>query len=140
MDRWNQEVFRKFSMHYPVVADKVVDQIYIGDGECMFTLSDNYKVRYDVFDNNVSYIYPRTGNPTRLTEEEWLQEFSRRLRKKMWMNDVTQKQLSKEINISERMVSKFVNGKKEPGYYIVSRIASYLKCDVRELTDFDYLL
>ena len=91
-------------------------------------------------ENGESYLYNDSTNVlTRLpndrnnmTEEECSKEFGRRLRRIMLIKGVSQLELSELTEISRVLLSRYMNGKSNPGFYNIDKIARALDCSVDE--------
>ena len=127
---------RSFIMHYPIRNRHIVEQTYIGDLESIFVLSDGSRILYDEGYGGFMELKQRDF----LTDEEWLTEFARRLRKKICLSRLTQKDVADSIGVSENSVSNYICGRTIPNALILKRLADCLECDIQELTTFDYLL
>lgn len=134
------EAYELFLMYYPGKERTITDQINIGDNEYMFYINDGRRVRFDAVEHTMSYIKYKDN----LTYEEldtiWINEFSRKLKKKLKLNRFTQKDFANEIGVTERTIHNYINGKSIPDYLILRRIARILDCTIEDLTNFDYLL
>lgn len=135
----NNNVYRMFSLYCPNYSDFVYDQEYLGDFETLFFLEDGDKILFDELNKKWKLISP-SPDKTELTDDEWIAEFSRKLKKKLSLKHMTQKELGELIGVSTFAVSRYVNGIQTPPILILRKIASVLNCSVEELINFDYLL
>lgn len=71
-----------------------------------------------------------------MEEEAWKEEFSKRLRNRMWKCGMLRWQLSNKTGISEVMLSRYMNGQAVPSLYNTKKIARALKCPVAHLSEF----
>ena len=65
-----------------------------------------------------------------MSEQQCREEFSIRLKRLMYRQGVTQKELSEETGISEMTISNYMNGKRTPSFYNVDKISKALKCSI----------
>ena len=138
---FEEHMLKNFSLMYPSTSELVVNHKYIGDFEMVFELSDGSKVRYDEYGNGIETIkHSYYEDRTELSEEEWKKEFTRKLKKKLKLKGVTQKELASAIEVSEVAISRYISGKRIPSMYTVIKIAKFFHCPIDDLTDFDYLL
>lgn len=138
MSYTNYDALYNFKLYYPNKNVEVIDQIYVGDGETVFTLSDGNKVLFDELTCGFMRIRPNeTGE---LLDEDWRKEFKRRLRKKILFSRKSQKDIAEAIGISTNTMSNYVNGRRIPDARIIDRLARVLNCTANDLTNFDYLL
>lgn len=129
-----------FKMMFPVYNDKIIDYMNIGDMETIFYMTDGSKVIFDALDRTAIYIKPRTDSDAELSEEEWRKEFSRKLKRKLALRNMTQKNLAVQTDISYNSISRYSRGERTPDIFIIKKIAKALNCEAAELMDFDYLL
>lgn len=136
MNAIDENTKRRFLMYYPIDNVEVIEQVYIGDMETIFTLSDGSKVLYDESCDGFMQI-KRLGY---ITDEMWLDEFTRKLRKKITLSRIPQKEIAESTGVSENSMSRYLNGKTIPNALVLRRLADCLRCSIEELTTFDYLL
>lgn len=139
MSDWSENTFRVFEDYYPDYAKQVIDQKDIGDMETVFVLDDGNKILFNEIGATIRFIRPLPPEQIRLTDEQWLKEFSRRVKKKMRLQRLTQADLSKQLDVSMPTVNRYVNGKSKPDYLLLQDLANVLKCNINEITDFWYL-
>ena len=51
------------------------------------------------------------------------------LKLQMWKSGIRQNRLARELNLDETVVSKIINGYRQPSTQLKSRIAQYLRID-----------
>ena len=129
-----------FKMMFPVYNDKIIDYVDIRDMETIFYMKDGSKVIFDALDRTAIYIKPRTDSDAELSEEEWRKEFSRKLKRKLAMRNISQKNLAVQTGMPYNTVCRYARGDRTPDIFIIKKIAKALNCEVVELIDFDYLL
>lgn len=117
---------------------EITELINIGDLDTLVILTDGRKIIYDELYDRLIHIPISDGND--ISEERWRKEFSRKIKKKMAIRAVTQKDLSKLLDMSQQSISNYINGRTIPNIFVIRRLANYFKCSVSDLTDFDYLL
>ena len=71
-----------------------------------------------------------------MTEQEWLNEFSDNLKSLLKDALMTQRELADDTNLSESVISDYVNGRKLPGIRSILNISYSLDCDLHDLIDF----
>ena len=125
---------------FPVYRDKITNFIYIGDMETIFYMHDGGKVIFDELNKSAQYIDPHTYGQDGLPEEEWLNEFSRKIKRKLSMKNMNRKELASMVGVPLNTIYRYVKGERVPNIFIIKKIAQVLECDVRELVNFDYLL
>lgn len=130
---------RTFELYYPLRGLEIISQSYIGDLETIFELSDGRRILFDETRNSLMTLLPHEDGSD-IADEEWEKEFKRRLRKKIALSPYTQKELCEIVDISENSMSNYVNGRRIPDITTLRGLARALKCTLRDLTDFDYLL
>lgn len=68
-----------------------------------------------------------------MTEEQWMQEFAKKLKHKMDSEGVDQRELAVRSSISESTISRYISGSQMPKLYAVVRIAKVLQASLYEL-------
>lgn len=137
LDR-NSNTFRLFEHyeHYdPPASERTVDEKYIGDFETIFILEDGSRILFDEMTKSTRIIIPAIDE----SDDIWLKEFSRKIKKKMKFKRITQIELADNIGISRLTVSRYVNGQRVPDYLTLKKISKVLNCPLDEITDFWYL-
>ena len=137
LDR-NSNTFRLFEYyeHYdPPASEQTVDEKYIGDFETIFILKDGSRILFDEITKSTRIIIPAIDE----SDDIWLKEFSRKIKKKMKFKRITQIELAASIGISRLTVSRYVNGQRVPDYLTLKKISKVLNCPLDEITDFWYL-
>ena len=130
-----------FKIMFPVYNDKIIGSEYIGDMETIFYMSDNSKVIFDELDKTAMYIAPRNDRQAELSEEEWRREFSRKLKRKLALKNITNMDLVILTGLSYNSICRYTRGERVPDIFTIKRFAKVLNCeDISELTNFDYLL
>lgn len=71
-----------------------------------------------------------------MSEQEWLDMFSRNLVSLMFECGMSQSELAYESGLSKAAISKYVNRERMPKPTAILNIAYALRCDVSELIDF----
>ena len=72
-----------------------------------------------------------------VTDEEWRQEFGRRLNRALWKKGMVQETLADEVGISRQMLGKYMNGKAVPSARNISKLSRVLDCQTSDLIDID---
>lgn len=135
-DDYVKKVFLRL---FPMYTD-VADYYSIGDMETMFVMSDRSKVIFDELNKTSKYIEAHSSDITELTEEEWLNEFSRKLKRKLFLSKMTKKELSEKTGISINTIYRYTKGERVPDIFSIKKIAKALNRESIEFTDFDYLI
>lgn len=135
----NQFVTKRFKLLFPSYADEIIRCKYIGDGETIFYIRDGSKVIFDDLEGSATYIAPRDSNDICLSEEEWRREFARKLKRKLKLRYMTQKELASLTGISYASLRKYMHAESTPNAYILNKISKVLKCHDAELIYFSYL-
>lgn len=137
LDR-NSNTFRLFE-HYepydPPASEQTVDEKYIGDFETIFILKDGSRILFDEMTKSTRIIIPAIDE----SDDIWLKEFSRKIKKKMKFKRITQIELADNIGVSRLTASRYVNGQRVPDYLTLKKISKVLNCPLDEITDFWYL-
>ena len=125
-------VFNEFVKMCPWAVDKVVHWNSSDVGEIVVELDDGGVVQYDKiiktwrFARNLQELKD-LRTPT--NEEEWKQEFSWRLYRKMVSKGLSQDDLAFEANIS---ITKYMNGTSVPSAYNLLKIAKAMHLSIED--------
>lgn len=124
-----QDVYNKFRQDFPGLAEEATSWWPSGRCEITIVLEDRSRIVYDELERAFRYIpdVPRT-------EEQWRIEFADNLKRLMRRAGITSQELSDRVDVSTRMISKYLNHKATPSHYIIERISIVLGCSVNELT------
>lgn len=128
-----------FMLYCPFNNVEVVDQESIGDYDTIFKLSNGERILFDTLSKGVKWLRPHEKNEE-LTDDEWHKEFRRKLRKKITLSRLSQKELACVLGVSENTISNYVTGKRYPNIQVFMKMCKTFKCTMDELTNFDYLL
>lgn len=72
----------------------------------------------------------------RMSEIQWLHMFGDNLKCLLYEANMTQRELAKELEITESAVSRYISGERMPSLTTVINISYILDCDVSEMVDF----
>lgn len=72
----------------------------------------------------------------RMSEIQWLHMFGDNLKCLLYEANMTQRELAKELDITESAVSRYISGERMPSLTTVINISYILDCDVSEMVDF----
>lgn len=72
-----------------------------------------------------------------MTEKNLRELFSKRIRQKIVLNNINQRELAKRAGLSEVSLSRYIQCKRKPTYDIVIRIAKALNCEPGDLINID---
>ena len=122
-------VYAKFEEDFPGLAQEATSWWPSGRCEITVALEDESRVVYNELERSFRHI----PNNTR-TEDRWRIEFSYKLKYLMGQRGITSQELAERVGVSTRMISKYLNHKSTPSYYVIEQIAIVLRCSVTELT------
>lgn len=71
-----------------------------------------------------------------MSEQEWLEQFSEKLKDLLDLESMTQKELAQETDLSVGAINSYINGCKIPGVKALLRIANVFGISVDELVNF----
>lgn len=71
-----------------------------------------------------------------MSEQEWLEQFSEKLKDLLDLESMTQKELAQETDLSVGAINSYINGYKIPGVKALLRIANVFGISVDELVNF----
>ena len=139
---WDYAI-EEFAMHYPSLADRVVDWYPCGQFEIVVKLDNGRRMLFRWIDkscykvmNNEDLITLYTAedyDEEYIDEETWRNNFAAKLNEKIRVNCMDQGLLAERTGISQVMISKYLNAKATPSFYRIEQIARALKCSVSEL-------
>lgn len=121
---------------YTYMADRMKSWSPYDETRIIIEINDGYNYIYDASDDSLNLFLNRVETENILSEEEWLERFSRRLCYKMKKAEISQGKLSEMTGISTVTLSKYMNGRAMPSAYKIKQIAKCLGCYMRELTEF----
>lgn len=127
----SDKLYRDVLEHNPdVKPEKVKSFMAINEYDLLITYTNGKRELFDTFDGYRRYIKYETDA---LTEEEHRKEFPKLLYKIMRRKGITQKQLAERLNVSQSMISHYINGKALPGYSMLKKMANVLECSIDDL-------
>jgi len=126
----NREARINLRDYWPSVAEKAIDIYEQGDFELVVKCNDGTAILYDDFDKTVRKL---PSDSRAMTDEEYHREFRMRLRKIMHRKNINQRELSEITGISQVSISNYINGRTNPSFYAVDKIAKALGCSMEDL-------
>lgn len=133
-DIW-EPVLNSLEERYPNIAKRIVDWYPVGRNEIMVKTDDGDRSIFNYIGASLRKLN-FDNDTTGITEEQWRNEFSKRLCTKMSSSGMAQWQLARLTGISEMTISKYMNGRSTPSAYNIRKLAIALNCSVQELSDF----
>ena len=135
LEKWD-DIFETFEQRYQHIVEKMVRWYPSGRDEFTVVLNDGTKIVYNYFRDQVRKTYVPDSDSSEYTEDDWLKEFSIRLKNKMKERHIGRDQLSDMTGISTVSLSKYMNCKAVPSTYNARTIAKALECSMYELYEF----
>ena len=129
-----QFIYDEFAAYFPLIHESVVSWKESGKLEITVYLNDGTSGRYDLYTHRYSHIPNRPDGM--LTDEEWAEEFGRRLRREMRIARISQPELAERIGVSRATICSYVNGRSMPTGRNISAIANVLGIPKSMLVDF----
>lgn len=130
----DMDIYESYTRMFPGLAEITTEWKSIGMGEIRVTLEDGDEYIYDSMDQTL--IPLRRNGFT--DEERWLNEFGRRLKKKMYMRGITQTEVAERCGVTQATVSKYLSGRSMPSAYAIKQIAGLLNCSPDDLFNIAY--
>lgn len=124
-----KRMFDNFIMRFPFIAEKVVEYWESSDYGITVRLEGGDIFLYDDVDGSIRKL-PKNSNV--MTEDECRNEFGNRLRRLLAVKTISQDELCDRVGIHPVMLSRYMNGKTTPSFYIVDKIAKVLNCSIDE--------
>lgn len=122
-----------FESRYKRFFDQMVDWYSTDRYEIVAILDDGMKLTYNYLTGKIRFL---KDSESKITEEDWVKDFSMILRQKIFLRGMSQGDLSEATGISKVSISKYMTGKSIPSYYNMTKIAQALECSVSEFTNY----
>lgn len=123
-------IFSNLELYYPDTLEQMQSWYASGDWEVTLKLKDGTRWMFDGRENLLSKI--RDDN---ISQEEYCEEFSRRLYRKMRDAGVGTEELAERLGVARSTVSRYLNCHTIPSGYVIMRIAQILQCSPNDLYD-----
>lgn len=120
-------MFNNFTMRFPFIAEKAIDWCKSSEYDITVRLEDGSIFLYDDMEGSIRKL---PSDSRSLTKEECDREFGERLMRMMRRKIITQAELSERTGLDQAQISRYLNGKNSPSFYIVDKIAKALNCSV----------
>ena len=135
-DYWNN-IWGLFECDYPQLAEQAIGWHPSGRHEIVIQYPGGRRDVYNSFlPNDMKHrIVHNPNNPidyNKISEEEWMIEFGKCLKKKMLVSGIDQEQLSRLSGISRVSINRYLNGKSIPNARNLQMLASALRCSINE--------
>ena len=127
------DLFDEMARYFPAIAEDTAECDEKSCFELVVTLRDGSRFLYDDVDKSVRKL-PKSERL--MSEEECRSEFGHRLRKMMIRKGLTQAELSNKSGVPQPMISGYMTGRTNPGFFNVDKLAKALDCST---DDFRYL-
>lgn len=125
----SKEIQNNCAMHFPFIMENSIEYNVVGDHELVIKTKDgNLWSYYDL----TGTIRKLPQDCSDLSEEQCKNEFGIRLRRIMELKGITQAALAKLVGVDQPSISKYVNGKWIPSFFILDKIARVLDCSMDE--------
>lgn len=124
----NEDDYRRYELHHPTMASHTVNMYkYDSYGNYIAKLDDGRVLLWNYIRDRIRFM----KDPCSMTEEECCIEFGNRLKEIMRIkNWMTQEQLSRCTGISQQEISKYINGRRNPGLYNLHKLSLALECSI----------
>lgn len=130
-------IYDEFKNTYPSKRKEAIHYEPFGFAEILIFMKDGSKYVYNHQYRRLRCIRdPRPiPEPEPINDEEWLNEFSKKLRKAMKNKHVNQRELSELTGVSRQAINRYLNCEREPGITTVRKIAIALDCKFSDLLE-----
>lgn len=131
-------ILNDFIENHRINMDDVVDWYPSGYMEITVRMRDDTKYAYDYISKSsrrICKLYD-DNDINDISEEEFKEEFARRLRKKIKNLGMSIEEFAIDSGVSKQMLHKYLNGSSIPSAYSLMKIAASLGCSISELTEF----
>ena len=121
-----------FKLYFPLIAENAVRyQIDHKYNELTVTLANGHKLLFNGFDHS----FRNLPDYDDMSDRDIKNEFGKRLRRIMERKYFTQEQLAEAAGVQQSNLSSYINGKVNPTFATVYKIARALGCSI---DDFGY--
>lgn len=127
--RIHNYLLKNLRMNYADIFNNASDFRFTRASEVIIIMNDGVRLVYNDMDKTVREL----PSADTLSKDQCVREFGFRLRSIMHQKGVTQAELAVRTGMPQTSLSRYVNGKHEPGLYNVDRIATALGCSVDDL-------
>lgn len=127
------QLIEDFKLHFPLIAENAVRyEVNRKFNELTVIFANGRRMLFDGFECS----FRNLPDINDLSDRDIKNEFSKRLRRIMYIKHVTQEELSELTDIKQPQISLYINGKATPNFYTADKIARALGCS---MDDFRYL-
>lgn len=128
-------IYDEFKDTYPSKHKETIHYEPFGVAEILIFMKDGSKYVYNHQYHRLRCVQePRPiPEPEPLSDEERLNEFSKKLRKVMKSRHINQRELSELTGISRQAINRYLNGERIPDIRIIFRIMDALECEPNDL-------
>ena len=120
----DENLLHNFELDYPEIYYSDVDDIVESDDlELTITTKNGKRYVYDGLTKSLRQLPSRFED---VDDHLFRREFGIRLRRKMMLKGITQRMLSKMIDVSQPAISNYLIGKNSPTLYMAEKLARAL--------------
>lgn len=130
-------IYDEFKNAYPSKRKEAIHYEPFGVSEILIFMKDGSKYVYNQQYHRLRCVQEARiiPEPKPISDEEWLNEFSKKLRKAMKSRHINQRELSELTGISRQAINRYLNCEREPGITTVRKIANALDCKLSDLLE-----
>lgn len=130
-------IYDEFKNAYPSKRKEAIHYEPFGFAEILIFMKDGSKYVYNHQYRRFRCVQEARviPEPEPISDEEWLNEFSKKLRKAMKSRHINQRELSELTGISRPAINRYLNCEREPGITTVRKIAIALDCNFSDLLE-----
>lgn len=128
-------IYDEFKDTYPSKRKEAIHYEPFGVAEILIFMKDGSKYVYNHQYHRLRCVQEARSVPEHepLSEEEWLNEFSKKLRKIMKAHRINQRELSELTGISRQAINRYLKGERVPDIRMIFRIMDALECEPNDL-------
>lgn len=123
-------ILEDYQMFFPQLWKRTATYWENSSYELFARLDDDSVIIFDDIEKTVRRLPKNIDN---LTEQEFKNEFGRRIRALMYRKGLTQEDLSNLSGISQSQLSGYITGRINPSFYKAYKIAEALDCSIDHL-------
>lgn len=127
---FSQEMFKSFRLHFPRLSESAYEYYQDGPHTLVVRCKNGKAYWFDELNHSIR-VLPNSSED--LDKDEFAIEFSKRVGKMLEARSMSQSDLAEKMNLGRSQLSRYLNGRSMPSFYMADRIAKALNCSLDEL-------
>lgn len=125
-----EELLESFKRNHPGFCEKIVSYYQDGPMGLVVKLNNGKVIWYDDINKSLRRL---PDNADKMSPEDFLYEFKKRVEKMLIFKGMSQNDLAEKAEIHPVQLSKYLNGRNIPSFFVADKIARALDCLIDEL-------